>query len=160
MLLPPSETKRTGGDGPALCLGALATPALTPVRTALADELVTLSADRDASRSALGISASQDSEIDRNAALYTAPTLPAIWRYTGVLFDALAVDTLSGASLARANARLAVGSALFGLLRAGDLVPAYRLSATSKLPGKPTLSNSRATQVHAQLPPTCRSASG
>jgi cytoplasmic iron level regulating protein YaaA (DUF328/UPF0246 family) len=28
---------------------------------------------------------------------------------------------------------------LFGLLRADDLVPAYRLSATSKLPGRPPL---------------------
>ena len=39
----------------------------------------------------------------------------------------------------RARARLAIGSALFGLLRADDHVPAYRLSATSKLPAKPTL---------------------
>ena len=30
-------------------------------------------------------------------------------------------------------------SALFGLLRAGDPIPAYRLSAGSKLPGSPTL---------------------
>ncbi len=34
-------------------------------------------------------------------------------------------------------ARLAVGSALFGLLRADDLIPAYRLSAASRLPGRP-----------------------
>jgi len=32
-----------------------------------------------------------------------------------------------------------VGSALFGFLRADDPVPTYRLSATSKLPGQPTL---------------------
>jgi cytoplasmic iron level regulating protein YaaA (DUF328/UPF0246 family) len=30
---------------------------------------------------------------------------------------------------------------LFGLLRADDPIPAYRLSATSKLPGRPTLSS-------------------
>ena len=30
-------------------------------------------------------------------------------------------------------------SALFGLLRAGDPIPAYRLSAGSRLPGQPTL---------------------
>ena len=34
---------------------------------------------------------------------------------------------------------LAVGSALFGLLRADDPVPAYRLSAGSSLPGRGTL---------------------
>jgi cytoplasmic iron level regulating protein YaaA (DUF328/UPF0246 family) len=53
----------------------------------------------------------------------------------------LDVATLSGAAAARAQARLAVGSALFGLLRADDPVPAYRLSATSKLPGRPSLTS-------------------
>jgi cytoplasmic iron level regulating protein YaaA (DUF328/UPF0246 family) len=80
-----------------------------------------------------------DGEIDRNAAIRTAPTMPAIHRYTGVLYDALDVESLRGATASRARARLAVGSALFGLLRADDAVPAYRFSATSKLPGRPTL---------------------
>jgi cytoplasmic iron level regulating protein YaaA (DUF328/UPF0246 family) len=139
VLLPPSETKRAGGDGPPLRLEALGSPELGPLRAALVDELIALSADRPASRKALGISASQDCEIDRNAALRSAPTLPAINRYTGVLYDALDVESLRGATASRAHARLAVGSALFGLLRADDAVPAYRLSATSKLPGRPTL---------------------
>ena len=56
-----------------------------------------------------------------------------------MLYDALDIDSLRGAEMARARARLAVGSALFGLLRAQDRIPAYRLSATSKLPGRPTL---------------------
>ncbi|HEX4361378.1 MAG TPA: peroxide stress protein YaaA, partial [Pseudonocardia sp.] len=47
--------------------------------------------------------------------------------------------SLRGASAARAAERLAVGSALFGLLRADDPVPAYRLSAGSALPGRGTL---------------------
>lgn len=98
-----------------------------------------LAADREASRSALGLSASQDAEIERNAALRTAPTAPAINRYTGVLYEALDIDSLRGTAAARAGARLAVGSALFGLLRATDPVPAYRLSASSKLPGQPGL---------------------
>lgn len=139
VLLPPSETKRAGGDGPALRLESLSFPELTPLRTDLLGELVELAADRSACRRALGLSASQDAEIDRNAELRRAPTLPAIDRYTGVLYDALDVGSLHGAAASRARARLAVGSALFGLLRADDPVPAYRLSATSKLPGRPTL---------------------
>jgi uncharacterized protein len=139
VLLPPSETKRDGGDGPALRLESLSWPALTPLREALVDEVVTLAADRDASRRALGLSAKQDAEIDRNAGLREAPTLPAIARYTGVLYDALDAGSLRGAEAARAEARLAVGSALFGLLRATDPVPAYRLSASAKLPGRPGL---------------------
>jgi hypothetical protein len=139
VLLPPSETKRVGGDGPPLRLDALGSPELGAVRAELVDELIALSADRPASRKALGISASQDAEIDRNAALRSAPTLPAINRYTGVLYDALDIESLRGATASRARARLAVGSALFGLLRADDAVPAYRLSAGSKLPGRATL---------------------
>ncbi len=139
VLLPPSESKRGGGDGPPLRLDGLGFPALGPLRAQLLDELVVLAADPPASRRALGISAAQDAEIDRNAALRSAPTLPAITRYTGVLYEALDVASLRGTAAARARARLAVGSALFGLLRADDPVPAYRLSASSTLPGRPTL---------------------
>lgn len=141
VLLPPSETKHAGGDGPPLRLDALSSPELRPLREELVDELVELAADTTACRRALGISPSQDAEIERNAALHSAATLPALHRYTGVLYDALDVGSLHGASAARAEARLAVGSALFGLLRAADPVPAYRLSATSKLPGRPTLAS-------------------
>lgn len=87
----------------------------------------------------MGLSAAQDAEIERNAALYTAPTMPAIHRYKGVLYEALDVGSLRGAAAARAGARLYVGSALFGLVCADDLIPAYRLSANSRLPGRPTL---------------------
>ncbi len=139
VLLPPSETKRGGGDGPPLRLEKLANPGLGALRAALVGELVDLAADPPACRTALGVSPSQDAEIERNAALRTASTLPALRRYTGVLYDALDVDSLRGAEAKRARARLAIGSALFGLLRADDQVPAYRLSATSKLPAKPTL---------------------
>jgi len=139
VLLPPSETKRAGGEGPPLRLDALSFAELNPVRAALVDELVALAGDPPACRRALGISASQDHEIERNAALNDAPTLPAINRYTGVLYDALDVESLTGAAYSRARARLAVGSALFGLLRADDPIPAYRLSASSKLPGRGTL---------------------
>jgi hypothetical protein len=139
VLLPPSETEHTGGDGPPLVPGTLPFAELDPLRTELIGELVALAADVDASRAALGPSPRQDGEVARNAALWTSPTLPALHRYTGVLYDALDVASLRGASRARARARLAVGSALFGLLRAPDPVPAYRLSAGSALPGRPTL---------------------
>ncbi|TMS46695.1 peroxide stress protein YaaA [Mycobacterium sp. DBP42] len=139
VLLPPSETKRTGGDDPPVRLDILSSPQLTPLRQSLIDELVDLAGDPPACRKALGISAAQDAEIERNAALWHAPTMPAIERYTGVLYDALDIGSLRGTAATRARARLAVGSALFGLLRADDPVPAYRLSASSKLPGQPGL---------------------
>jgi cytoplasmic iron level regulating protein YaaA (DUF328/UPF0246 family) len=139
ILLPPSETKHPGGDGAPLDLAGLTAPELTPVRTELVEALVKLADDVPASRAALGLSPKQDDEIERNAALWTGPTLPALRRYTGVLYDALDVATLTRAQRARADRRLAVGSALFGLVRGTDRIPAYRLSAGSTLPGLPTL---------------------
>lgn len=139
VLLPPSETKHPGGDGPPLDPAALTAPELTPVRTELIEALVKLADDVPASRAALGLSAKQDDEIERNAELWTAPTLPSLERYTGVLYDALDVGSLTRAQRARADSRLAVGSALFGLVRGTDRIPAYRLSAGSALPGLPTL---------------------
>jgi cytoplasmic iron level regulating protein YaaA (DUF328/UPF0246 family) len=139
VLLPPSETKHPGGDGPPLDLAALSFPELTPVRTEIAEALVKLADDVPASRRALGLSPNQDDEIERNAALWTAPTMPALDRYTGVLYDALGARSLTRTQRSRAAARLAVGSALFGLVRADDPIPAYRLSAGSTLPGLPSL---------------------
>ncbi len=139
VLLPPSETKSPGGDGAPLDLSVLSAPELTPVRERLVDALVGLAADPPAARAALGLSAGQDAELARNAALRAGPTEPAVERYTGVLYDALAVRTLTRTQRARAERRLAVGSALFGLVRAGDPIPAYRLSAGCRLPGLPPL---------------------
>ena len=139
VLLPPSETKAAGGDGGPLDLASLSFPELTSVRTELAEGLVKLADDPPAAREALSLSPRQDDEIERNAALFTSPSTPAVERYTGVLYDALDVRSLPRGRRARADARLAVGSALFGLVRAGDPIPAYRLSAGSALPGLPTL---------------------
>jgi hypothetical protein len=139
VLLPPSETKHPGGDGAPLDLAALSSPALTPVRERLVSAVEALASDVPASRTALGLGSTQDDEIARNAVVRSAPTMPALDRYTGVLFDALDVRSFSRGQRRKADARLAVGSALFGLVRGGDLIPAYRLSAGSQLPGLPTL---------------------
>ncbi|MBA4856804.1 peroxide stress protein YaaA [Nocardia farcinica] len=140
VLLPPSETKSDGGPAGPLDLDALAMPQLTPVRAALVDHLIALAADPEGSRAALGLGKGAEAEIARNAALRTSPTRPALERYTGVLYDALDARSFTRAQRDKARARLAIGSALFGVVRAGDLIPAYRLSGGSKLPGLPTLS--------------------
>lgn len=135
VLLPPSETKADGGTGAPLELERLSFPELDPVRRKLTDALVGLAADEPASLAALGLSSRQVGEVARNAALFGSPTMPALHRYTGVLYDALAAATLTRAQLGRAGARLAVASALFGVVRATDPIPAYRCSGNSVLPG-------------------------
>jgi uncharacterized protein len=139
VLLPPSETKADGGDDSPLDLDRLSFPDLNPIRRKLADTLVELAADVPASITALGLSPNQATEVTRNAALWTTPTMPALRRYTGVLYDALDAKSFTRAALSKANARLAVASALFGVVRAADPIPAYRCSGGSTLPGTGTL---------------------
>ncbi len=83
----------------------------------------------------LGLGPTQRAEIVRNRAVRRSPVLPALDRYTGVLYDGIDVASLTPAVRAFAEHHLVVHSALFGLLRAGDLIPAYRLSHDSRLPG-------------------------
>uniref|UniRef100_UPI003D8EAD5D peroxide stress protein YaaA n=1 Tax=Gordonia sp. B7-2 TaxID=3420932 RepID=UPI003D8EAD5D len=139
VILPPSETKSDGGAGAPLDLDTLAFPELNPIRKRIGEALVALSSDLDASRRALGLGATQLAEVDRNADLWLSPTRPAIERYTGVLYDALDHRSLTRAGKTKAADRLAIGSALFGVVRSSDMIPAYRLSGGSKLPGMRTL---------------------
>ena len=134
ILLPPSETKNDGGVGGALDLASLRFPSLTKTRRAVLRAVTELSRDREASIRALKLGPKQHSEVDRNRAIRRSPTMPALELYTGVLYDALDAGTLSPSELARAHDVVAVHSALFGLVAAGDPIPPYRLSFDSRLP--------------------------
>ncbi len=136
LVLPPSETKRDGGaTGSVLDPAALGFPDLTPHRARALAALRALSRTVAASSASLGLGPTQRFEIDRNRALTTSPVMPAIDRYTGVLYDGLAADTLSAIERAFAYEHTLIASALFGVLRAADPIPAYRLSHDSRLPG-------------------------
>ncbi len=135
-LLPPSETKRDGGQAGALSLDALSFAALAEARRDVLAALANLSSNDEAAARALKLSASAaPAELARNRAVETSPTMPAIERYTGVLYDGLAVQDWRRAARERASRHLVVHSALFGLVAADDLIPAYRLSHDSRLPG-------------------------
>lgn len=138
ILLPPSETKRAGGEGPAWAAEALGFPELGAAREATLDALVALSRDPDEAARVLKLSSRQLGEVAANAALRTAPTMPAVDRYTGVLFDALDASTLPAAARRWLGAHVAIHSAPFGPVRALDPIPAYRLAAGTRLPGLPT----------------------
>ncbi|MFK4760620.1 YaaA family protein [Microbacterium sp. ZW T5_45] len=135
ILLPPSETKHAGGDGAPLHLPGLALPALHEQRTAIVDALVELAADESASRRILKLSERQLGDIAHNRMLRTAGTMPAVDRYTGVLFDALDAGSLSAASRRWLGSHVWIHSAPFGPVGALDPIPAYRLAAGTSLPG-------------------------
>ncbi|MFS0893417.1 YaaA family protein [Microbacterium sp. 179-I 3D3 NHS] len=139
ILLPPSETKRRGGSGAPLRFESLALPSLSGRRAAAVDALVDLAADGEAARRILKLSERQLDDIVDNRMLRTAPTMPAVDRYTGVLFDALDAATLSSASRRWLGAHVWIHSAPLGPIGAMDPLPAYRLSAGTSLPGLPAL---------------------
>jgi len=135
LLLPPSETKRDGGvDGLALDLSMLGFPALTVPRRTAISALKKLSRGVSGSMAALGLGPTQRFEVERNRVLTVSPVMPALDRYTGVLFDGLDFASLSADERAFADGHVAIHSALFGVIRALDPIPAYRLSHNSRLP--------------------------
>jgi cytoplasmic iron level regulating protein YaaA (DUF328/UPF0246 family) len=136
ILLPPSETKRDGGsDGSALDLETLSFPPLTRARKQALTGLRAISRSVAASTKSLGLGPTQRFEIDRNRAIGTSPTMPAIERYTGVLYDAIDVESLDAGARAFLGSHVVIHSALFGLVRAGDPIPAYRFSHDTTIPG-------------------------
>ena len=136
LLLPPSETKRDGGDATSpLDLAKLSFTELTAHRKSTIAAVRSLSRSIAESTRALGLGATQSFEIDRNRALMKSGVLPAIDRYTGVLYDGLEATSLSPAEREFAGRHVVIQSALLGPIGALDPIPAYRLSYDSRLPG-------------------------
>lgn len=135
ILLPPSETKRPGGVGISMDKAAIIWAALDDTRATVISALTQISSNEELAVKALKLGKRSAADAMKNLSLWTAPTMPALERYTGVLYDALGFDTLSTQALQRAKSQLFIQSALFGLLPAMEQIPDYRLSADSKLPG-------------------------
>jgi cytoplasmic iron level regulating protein YaaA (DUF328/UPF0246 family) len=135
ILLPPSEGKTRPATGAPLDLETLSFPRLTPTRDQLLRTLVKLcGGNQQRAAEVLGLGPTQAGAVTVNAGLRDEPTARADEVYTGVLFSALDLASLDAASRRRADGSLAIASALFGLLRPGDLIPAYRLSGGVTLP--------------------------
>lgn len=137
ILLPPSEGKSTPRRGKPLDLASLSAPELTSARDEVLDALIELCATRPALDAAtvLGLGTTQIEEVARNAGLRTAGTTRADRLYTGVLYDALGLADLDAAARRRATRSLLITSSVFGVVRPGDRLPAYRLAGGVSLPG-------------------------
>lgn len=136
LILPPSETKRDGGEpNSRLHLDQLSFRDLTAPRRSVLAGVRSASRTISGATAAFGLGPTQRGEIDRNRAIGTSPVMPALERYTGVLYDALDAAGLDRAQRAFAHRHVVIHSALFGLLGADDPIPAYRMSHDSRLPG-------------------------
>jgi uncharacterized protein len=131
IVLPPSEGKATGGDGPPVDLPSLGFPELNGTRRRVLKALARVSRRADAA-SVLELPAGQaEAALARNRVLHEAPTLPAGRRYTGVLYDNLDLPALDEEWAAE---RIMILSGAWGALRITDRIPPYRLAMAVSLP--------------------------
>jgi uncharacterized protein len=154
VLIPPSEGKAVPSRrGSVLDLSALSFPVLTDSRRTVLTALVSVAqGPRPDALAALGLAPGLTDEVDKDAELLSATTLPVERLYTGVLYEALGLATLSPGARRRARASIVVTSALFGALRLTDRVPSYRLSMDAKLPGLAPLAGLWRAPLGAALP--------
>jgi hypothetical protein len=133
--LPPSESKaRTRRRGRPVDLEQLSMPELGPVRSAVLDALVRVSARPDA-LALLGVGEAVRPEVQANLALPALPSASALAVYAGVLYAALDYPSLSPAAKRRAGRALRVQSALWGPVGPADRIAPYRLAMSTSLPG-------------------------
>jgi uncharacterized protein len=132
ILLPPSEGKASGGSGRGI--PALSFPELDGARGEVAAALDAAMRDEAVARKLLGVKGpALETAVAANTELATGPVLPAIERYTGVLYDNLGAGSLAGAARRRLRSCVVIFSGLWGLVRPSDLIPDYKLKMDASL---------------------------
>lgn len=134
ILLPPSEGKAPGGDGPPLDWHGGRFGALGDARLEVREAVRHHMAQQGTAGRLLGV---RGAHLERALAewrhLDHAPTLPADARYTGVVWGALGLQSLAPGVRRRASSRIVVPSGLWGLVGASDAIPAYRLKMGARV---------------------------
>ena len=116
VLLPPSEGKAPGGNGPPWSDGKRSFGALDPARREVIAALrKAMRGDATQAAKLLGVGdAAAAAPICANLIIDSAPTLPAIERYAGVLYDALDYPSLPTKVRRRVDEQVVVLSAVWG----------------------------------------------
>jgi cytoplasmic iron level regulating protein YaaA (DUF328/UPF0246 family) len=134
ILLPPSEGKAPGGEGPRWSVGSMAIDLDAQRRAVLRSLKTAMAATEPSRRKLLGVTGAtlaRATEANRTAA--TAPTMPAIERYSGVLFDALDHTSLSASERRTLQDSVMIFSGLWGLVMPADPIPDYKLKMGAAL---------------------------
>ena len=134
ILLPPSEGKLSGGDGPPIDLSSISFEQLSPARELMIKALGQLSGKPRVAQKMLGVKgiAPEKARTD-NAAISSSPTALAIERYTGVMYDSIDHVSLDDSAKKVFGENTIIMSGLFGVLRPFDLIPSYKLKMGAKL---------------------------
>jgi cytoplasmic iron level regulating protein YaaA (DUF328/UPF0246 family) len=132
VLLPPSEGKAAGGDGPLFDPGSGAFSELGSARRKVAKALRRRDFDAAAELGVGGVTLV--AAIAANRTIARASTMPALHRYTGVLYDALGYAGLPAAARRRLDRDVVIVSGLLGAVAGGDPVPPYKLPIGARVP--------------------------
>ncbi len=131
VLLPPSEGKAAGGDGPTWSVELGHFPELAARRAHIVRALTKA---RGGDERLLGVGGSHLAAARlANKSLTTANSLPAWRRYTGVVWDAFDVASLAPIVKRRSMSSVVVVSGLLGLAALNDPTPEYRLKMGASL---------------------------
>lgn len=159
ILLPPSEGKAAGGDSTTNWGDVADTQPfaqLNPQRRAVMDALQTALAHGTQADLAklFGVKGENlDAAIGVNQAIASGPLLPAIQRYTGVMFDYLDYAHMDAPLRQTLEEHTLLFSGLWGLLRPGDRIPDYKLKMDASLDGVGRLSSFWKPHLSAALNP-------
>ena len=125
ILIPPSEGKALGGE-------------YDPWTTDPSDATAPL---REGLRKMFGVKGDALTRtVDANSSLDDAPTLPAIERYEGVLYQHLDAPSLGKRARRTLDSQVRILSGLWGFVTPSELIPDYRLKMSTSLPGLGKLS--------------------
>ncbi len=134
ILLPPSEGKASGGNGPPLDLDSFSFDELNGTRAQMIKALGQLSGRPRVAQKLLGVKGiALETARSDNAGLGDAPTLSAIERYTGVMYDSIDYRSLSPAAKTVFGQSVVIMSGLFGIVRPFDQIPTYKLKMGARL---------------------------
>tara|TARA_Y100000590_G_scaffold159980_1_gene183465 strand:+ start:10173 stop:10979 length:807 start_codon:yes stop_codon:yes gene_type:complete len=133
ILIPPSEGKNKEGTDKALNITNLSFKELNVYREKLINNLISIMKTEFPPK-LLGVkNIALEEAIFSNLSIYKSFTMPAISRYTGVMYDAINYGQLNDFQKSFFNQNVLIISGLFGILRPDDLIPNYKLKMSANL---------------------------
>ena len=159
ILLPPSEGKAPGGDGPPWSAGTMRLASLDRQRRKVLDALARHAREHRRQpepvlAKLLGVKGEAlTAAVEADRSVRRSPTMPAIERYTGVLYDELDHASLPARSRRRLADQVLIASGAFGFVAPLDPIPDYKLKMGASLPGIGKLSTAWRPHLDAALAP-------
>lgn len=135
ILLAPAETKISGGLDKQFSQNNFIFPDFFDKRELVLDRYTKFINQSNVEELKIWFGLKDEKEVRKyQESLMNKPSIKAIQRYTGVVFDALEYNSLNTNEQSFIDNNVYLFSNLFGPLRANDMIPDYRFKQGAKLP--------------------------